>query len=240
MVRAIKLQQTASGSFYNAAEGAFSTGYGDSFVVGQSVFYNNSIYDGNNTAANTADLSAIAPDKSALLYGQTATYANITNYSKGINGIIIDIDGLPSGATLTSSNFQFTVGNSSDSSTWTTVPTPTITLLPASGGVTPVDLTWTDDSIVNTWLKVTVKADSNTKLPSNYTFFFGNLIGDVGNSNTQFSVNAVDLVLIQTNITGSATILDPYDINKDGAVSAVDLVLAQDNSFQSLEIITPD
>jgi uncharacterized repeat protein (TIGR03803 family) len=209
-------------------------------VVGRYAFYNNSVWDGNDPTANVSDLNAIAMDKSALLPGQTATYANLTNYSKGINGIIVDIAGLPGGATLTPADFEFATGNSNDTTTWATLATsPTVTLLPASGGVTPVDLTWPDATITNTWLQVTVLADANTGLAANDVFYFGNLIGEVGNSTTLMQVTAVDLVLNQLALTGSASITNPYDINRDGRVSAVDLVLTQNNSFQSIQLITP-
>src|SRR6185437_12705632 len=82
-------------------------------VVGQSIFYNNSAWDGNNPAASASDNLAIATDKSALLPGGTATFANYTSYSKGINGIMVDIANLPAGTTsLSPSDFAFHVGNS--------------------------------------------------------------------------------------------------------------------------------
>lgn len=59
-------------------------------VVGRHVFYNNSAFDHNNPAANADDDRAVAPDKRALLPGQTATFANYTSYSGGINGLMID------------------------------------------------------------------------------------------------------------------------------------------------------
>ena len=56
-------------------------------------------FDGNDPAANAADDAAIATDKTALLPGQTATFANYTSYSRGINGIMVDIAGLPGNVT---------------------------------------------------------------------------------------------------------------------------------------------
>jgi hypothetical protein len=221
--------------------GFTSTGFTiNSTVAGRFVFYNNSIWDGNNPAANASDLNAIAPDKTALLPGGTATYANITDYSKGINGIIVDLDGLPSNATLSSADFQLATGDSNNTSSWTPLATgPTVTLLPASGGITPVDLTWPDGTIVNTWLKVTVLADANTGLAANDVFYFGNLVGDVFDSGSPQQVTAQDLILIQSNIVGSASITNPYDLNKDGSVDAQDLVLAQKNAFSAIQLITP-
>ncbi len=77
-------------------------------VVGRWVFYNNSAFDGNDAGLNAADDAARATDKVALLPGETATSANYTSYSRGINGLMVDIhrlDGTPTGR-----DFEFKVG----------------------------------------------------------------------------------------------------------------------------------
>ena len=80
-------------------------------VIGRHIFYNQSYFDGNNPAANTADDNAIATDKQALLPGETATFANYTSYSRGINGIMVDIDGLADPLGLSAASFELRVGN---------------------------------------------------------------------------------------------------------------------------------
>jgi hypothetical protein len=77
--------------------------------VGRYIYYNNSAFDGNNPNANATDDGAIAPDKKALLPGETTTFANYTSYNRGINGIMIDIADLP--GTPTVADFVFKVGN---------------------------------------------------------------------------------------------------------------------------------
>ncbi len=57
-------------------------------VADRKIFYNNSKFDA------ASDSNAIATDKQALLPGGTATLANYTSYSRGINGIIVDIQNL--------------------------------------------------------------------------------------------------------------------------------------------------
>src|SRR5205085_4800466 len=59
------------------------------------LFYNDSLFDGNDPGINAADDNAIAPDKTALLPGQAATFANYTSYTKGINGVMVDLPNLP-------------------------------------------------------------------------------------------------------------------------------------------------
>src|SRR5687767_756317 len=66
-------------------------------VVARHVFYNNSAFDGRTSGAHAADDAAIAAEKRVLLPGEKATFANYTGYSRGINGIMIDIQGLPAG-----------------------------------------------------------------------------------------------------------------------------------------------
>ena len=60
---------------------------GTATVAGEHIFYNNSLFDGSDSAVSAADDLAIATDKQALPQGQTATLANYTSYSAGINGI---------------------------------------------------------------------------------------------------------------------------------------------------------
>src|SRR3989304_4092089 len=73
-------------------------------IAGRQVYYNNCFFDGNSPGFVSAaqENGAIAPDKSVLLPGQTATLANLHGYTRGVNGLIIDVAGsgcppLPSG-----------------------------------------------------------------------------------------------------------------------------------------------
>src|SRR5665213_3659667 len=93
-------------------------------VLSRHVFYNNSSFDGNNPAANAADAGAIAWDKSPLLPGQTASFANYTSYSKGINGVMVDVSGLPATTLSAAADFSFKVGNSSAAGGWVAAPAP--------------------------------------------------------------------------------------------------------------------
>src|SRR5215210_7092810 len=80
-----------------------------SAVTARSVLYNHSAFDGNDPAADARDAAAVAPDKTALLPGQTATFANYTSYTRGINGIMVDVVGL-AGRPVTAADFVFRVG----------------------------------------------------------------------------------------------------------------------------------
>ncbi len=72
-----------------------SDNWKESQSLGRHVFYNNSAFGGNDPATGPDDDAAVALDKQALLPGQTATFDNYTSYVLGINGIMIDLAGLP-------------------------------------------------------------------------------------------------------------------------------------------------
>ena len=83
-------------------------------VLGRHVFYNQSYFDGYGAAAAIADDNAIDSAKTALLPGGMVSFSNYTSYWRGINGIMLDFQGL-AGA-VTTSDFRLKVGNSSDPS----------------------------------------------------------------------------------------------------------------------------
>ena len=217
-------------------------------VVARHVFYNHSTFDGNDGATNAADDDAIAVDKAALLPGQSATFANVTSYSRGINGVIIDVAGLPVGVTLTAADFKFRSG--ADLSTLSSGPSNAqvnVRRGAGVGGSDRVTLTWPDyipnvQSLVpmaaaKRWLEVTVKADANTGLAADDVFYFGNLIGDTGGSDTAFRVNALDLGAVKRELNGAATLASKTDINRDGRVNALDLGLVKQNLNQALSLL---
>jgi hypothetical protein len=204
-------------------------------VADRHVFYNNSKFDGNDPLATASDDAAVATDKVALLPGGTATFANYTSYSRGINGVMVDVLGLPA-TTLTAADFTFMVGNSSDPSTWAAAPAPTsITVRQGAGpnGSDRVTLTWDDNAIQKQWLQVTLLADANTGLAAPDVFYFGNAIGDSGNSTTDARVNSTDEIAARNNprgILNPAPVTFAYDYNRDGRVNSTDEILARSNS----------
>ncbi len=146
-------------------------------VVARNIFYDNS------PIASAADDATIALDKTALLPGATASSANYTTYSRGINGIMIDIAGLSGVPTL--SDFSFEVGNTANPSQWSAGPQPSSISARAGdgvGGSTRVTVTWPDNAIQNEWLQVTVKPTIDTGLTANDVFYFGNAIAGSGTS----------------------------------------------------------
>ncbi|MBN2476038.1 MAG: Ig-like domain-containing protein [Pirellulales bacterium] len=211
-------------------------------VVGRHVFYNNSSWDGDDPAPNARDNQAVATDKHALLPGETATFANYTNYSRGINGVMVDLAGMDSDiATLVGCrDFEFRVGNNNDPSTWPIAPEPiSITVQPGDipEGSRRVTIIWPDNAIAKQWLQVRVLATPRTGLAEDDVFYFGNAVGDAGNSTTDARVNAVDMLLARNNprhFLDSAAIECAYDYNRDARVDATDMLIARNNQTHFL------
>lgn len=194
-------------------------------VVGRYAFYNTSAFDGSLDGA--ADDLAIAIDKRALLPGQTATFENYTSYSRGLNGIMVDIAGLPGSPAANDFNFQ--IWNTAQG-TWNAAPAPaSVAIRPGAGqaGSDRVSLTWDVGSVTNTWLRVTVRSTPATGLSADDVFYFGNIIGETGDNLTDAFVTESDTSRIQANpLPSGAAVANPFDLNRDGKVDALDSSIA--------------
>ena len=209
-------------------------------VTGRRVFYNNSAFDGNGPAINAADDNAVAPDKAALLPGRAATAANYTSYSKGINGLMIDLAGAAA-PPLSADDFEFRVGNSGAPSTWAIAPPPAdvaVRALPTGANLSRVAITWPDGAIRNKWLQVTVRANDDTGLRSPDVFYFGNAVGETGNSSTVFRVDRRDVAATRNAQRKPTMIGNPFDHNRDGRINSRDVVLARNNQRFALSLLT--
>ena len=94
-------------------------------MAGARVFYNNSAFDGNDPAANAADDAAVSlpvPNvgKRALLPGARSRWFHVTNYTKGINGIMVDVS--DPGGTRQDVAFSFKIGATDDPDSWAAAP----------------------------------------------------------------------------------------------------------------------
>ncbi len=225
----------------------------DTEYVDAHVFYNDSAFDGNDAAANAADDDAVATDKVPLLPGDPAGFENYTSYSRGINGVMVDVFALPADVTLTPEDFEFRVGNDDDPAGWDPAPAPTEIAVrrgdgvlhePAEAASDRISITWANNAIEKQWLLVIVKATANTGLQEDVAFFFGNAIGEGGNSPTDAFVNATDQIDARNNphfFFNPAPIDDHYDYDRDTNVNATDQIIARNNPaffFNSLKLLT--
>jgi hypothetical protein len=245
----VDLKIDAAGNLYYLATGgeiyriSFAGSFGPTAVVNRRLFYNDSRYDGNNVAANSADDAAIATDKVAYLPGTgAASFANVSSYSKGINGIMIDVSG--NLGPISAADFIFRVGNNNAPSTWATASVPSaVVVRPGFGvnGSNRVEITWPAGAIQKQWLEVIMRGndalghnDTRTGLANSDVFFFGNSVGDTGASDTStFAiVNAADELDVRhhyvTGVPGVST-SNPYDMDRDGDVDPVDELTVRNN-----------
>ncbi|HVT82575.1 MAG TPA: hypothetical protein VHM90_18180, partial [Phycisphaerae bacterium] len=202
------------------------------------LFYRNSSFDSPSD-------NAIAPDKSPLLPGQTATFANYSSYSLGINGIMLDYAG--PAINFFATDFVFNVGNNSTPASWIGASAPvSVTVRPGAGvgGSTRIEIAWIDATIQQQWLQITFKggAGATSGLDASDVFYFGNAIAESGNSPTDTKVDAIDQLAPRAGATTGALITNPLDYDRDGIVGSQDEVIAR-NCFtyfiNQLQLITP-
>ena len=209
-------------------------------VVARNIFYNDSGFDGSN------DFDAVATDKTPLLFGQVATFENYSSSITGITGVMVSVVDLAETPTLSTIGdfFDFKIGNDDTPQNWVDAPMPTAVSFEEDvegTGVDRIALTWDDADIRNTWLQVTMLANSNTGLTTSDSFFFGNAPGETGNDPANAIVNLVDVGLARNNQTafGTADIENVFDFDRDGRVNLVDVALARANqsAFTPLRLI---
>ena len=215
-------------------------------VVGRHLFFNNSEYDDDDRSADKRDDGAIAEEKEALLPGRRANAENVSSYTRGINGVMVDVARLPSGASVGAGDFVLRVGDGRGS--WSAAPSPREVDTrrgDGEGGSDRITLTWNDGAIVNRWLQVTVRATSRTGLNRDDVFYFGNLVGEIGNNAGQATVGvtATDLALLRKHLDGEDDVEadgpdDPFDHTRDGEIDSDDIRAARTNLSRTLNLFT--
>jgi YDG domain/Dockerin type I domain len=201
-------------------------------------------------ATGSSASTSLATDKVALLPGQSSTFANYSNYSRGLNGIVVDINGLPTGTTnaLMLASLQFDQWDGIAAAGFVplagaAVPSVSIVSGGGAGGSASVTIAFPDNTVQNTWLRVTVLANADTGLAANDVFYFGNVIGDfnTGNTSTRYRVNALDTSAVRNNQSpgaNTASVTNIYDVNRDGRVNALDTSVVRNNQ-QASGIVAP-
>ncbi len=227
----------------NPLQAAVDTSTPPDAIVGRQLFYNESgtstRYDHNDLAINSLDDLAIATDKTAYLWEDAgaATFANVSSYTKGINGIMVDISG--SHPNITAADFIFRVGNNNSPGLWTTANAPSSVSVRAGAGVSGsdrVEIIWNGAAApFGQWLEVITLANANTGLaqkagyPSGQgdAFFFGNAPGNTGTGDTGSNslVNSLDEAAIRANnalVSANIPITNVYDVGRNASVNVID------------------
>ena len=238
------------GGLISATASSTITIVNNSSVVGRHLFYNQSgtatRYDHNDPAINSFDDLAIATDKTAYLWENpgAATFANVSSYTKGINGIMVDIFGLH--GTITAADFIFRVGNNNSPGLWGTANAPSSVSVRAGAGVSGsdrVEIIWAPGTApTKQWLEVITLANANTGLaqavgyPAGQgdAFFFGNAPGNTGAGDTAVNslVNSLDEAAIRANnalVVANIPITNVYDVGRNASVNVIDESAARMN-----------
>ena len=207
------------------------------YVVSRQLFYNGSAFDNKDAAAGAFDDRAIALNKEVLLPGLKATVANISTYSRGINGVMVDIWNLP--AVPTAADILVRVGNNSQPSTWATGPAPaSITVRKKAGvaGSDRVTLIWPEGSILQQWVEISVLPSARTGLESADKFYLGSAPGDTGDQLTAVGVDSSDLFRVKANPRNAlnpAAVTSTLDVNRDRQVDSLDQSLIRANETRA-------
>ena len=165
--------------------------------------------------------------------------SNVSSYTKGINGLMVDLSGAH--GAITASDFAFRIGNNNSPDQWATAPAPIALTVRASAGVQGsdrIEITWADGAIRNTWLQVIVKgndalggSDTNTNLAASDVFYFGSAPGDSGADDAGgFAVNLSDETSARNDPHSArqrAAKNNVNDFNRDGLVNAIDQQFAR-------------
>ena len=234
--RFVPAHETADAAIDNVAVRAT---FPDAAIVSRQLFYRGS----RDAAGKEPPSMSLAPlpveaqepmfGKRALLPGQSATFQNYTSYSRGINGIVIDVTGISELGAVDENMFVFTIGNNNATDSWQPAPSPSsIRVAPGAGalGADRITIQWDDNSIRNTWLKVVMLATPQSGLESDEVHYWGNRIGETGNSTSAAIVDEQDEFAARNNsrtFVNPATLANPYDFNRDRRVNATDEILAR-------------
>lgn len=177
---------------------------------------------------------------------QTLTYDNLINTSRGINGVVFDIQDLGDGGSLSASDFSFQVSptgafdqGTNPPSGWSAGPAPVgVSVVP--GSPDRVTIEWANNSITNRWLRVTILANANTGLSQPEVYYIGHLLGettgpDVGGF---YTVAFGDITPIRSQSGATVNSGSTVDIDKNGTVSFADISAMRTNVGAQLPNIT--
>ncbi len=193
-----------------------------STVVGRYLFYEQSAYDGG-AGVDSLDDQAIAAEKTPYFAGGgAASSAALSTFSRGINGIMIDLQGDGSHTSISASDFIFKTGNDNTPSGWATTADPTAITVRTGAGISGsdrVEIIWDSNAVKKKWLEVQLLNTTNTGLAAKDVFYWANLIGD---SNLNFLASGADASSVLANIGGAASISSARDHNRSGIISGAD------------------
>jgi hypothetical protein len=169
--------------------------------------------------------------------GPTAlSEANLINTSRGVNGVVFDIQNLGDGGALSAADFEVQVSpqgafdaGANPPAGWAAGPAPSSVTVVA-GSPDRVRIEWPNGSITNRWLRITVKANANTGLASPESYYVGHLLGETtGLAGSVYTVAFADITPIRSAAGSTVDASSIADIDKNGTVSFADITAMRSN-----------
>jgi len=179
-------------------------------------------------ASAFAEKELAAIDRSKTFFevrgkAERPSYANVTNYSRGINGLALEFG---TALKIEAGDLSFFVSHGTPSRSHEEFPTHWQQAPRAEQNKEAADNTilvlWPDQAIRNQWLKVVVKATPTNQLKEDRTLYLGHLAGNIDDAK-RFLWH----LSIQTVRSSVGIIVEPghlYDFNGDQRVSFADIL----------------
>jgi ELWxxDGT repeat protein len=211
------------------------------------------VYHAGSSFAGSGIQNALDTSKQLAKEGNeplTLTYDNLINSSRGINGLVFDIQNLPGSpsSSLSAADFEFQMSPTGafieaehPPANWSNAPAPSSISVVAGSQGSPdrVVLQWPDNAIANRWLRITVKATANTGLPQPEVYYIGHLLGETtGASGGVYTVSFADITPIRSAVGQSVSASSIHDIDKNGTVAFADISAMRPNVGAQLTNIT--
>ena len=204
-------------------------------TISNAPYYKGSFY----TAGGTNVVGGMDPSKMVAKAGatsQTLSFENVSNYTRGINGLVIDVAGLTA-TDLTVADFGFRMSPqgafdeaANPPSSWVAAPAPTAIVVTPGTATNParVRFEWPDNVIQNRWLEVRVLANAAIGVPATQEFYLGNLQADINGAllgGIYFVLNADLTAALPVGGAGSpGSVSSIRDVDKNGFVLNSDFI----------------
>lgn len=212
----------------------------DAVVVGSHAYHANSVFAASGLDSALDTVKVLAKEGSTE---QTLDFDNVINSTRGINGLVFDVDGL--GGTVSSSDFVFQVSptgafdvGANPPFSWGLAANPqSVSVI--QGSPSRIVIQWPDQAIANRWLRITVLANENTGLPEPEVYYLGHLTGETtGVDQGFFVVTFADITAIRAAVGSTVSVSSVVDTQKDGVVSFADIAAMRENIAAILPAIT--
>jgi len=191
--------------------------------------------EGNNVLPHVDDWLGLSNDftgvQPAWARAETGN-THVPSWMKVVSpaGIVFDFQNLPDAGNLSAEDFEFQVSPTGAFDEGMNLPSNWQSAsAPSSISVTPgspdrVLIEWSDESIMNRWLRITVLDTDETGLAEPEVYYIGHLLGETtGPVGEVFTVSFADITPIRAEVGQTVDATSIADIDKNGTVSFADI-----------------